>query len=391
MLLKASQMEKAKRMTEQIQGLRISVHNKSDELNQTGIPGKCISADVNQLGIELSFTPSPRKDVHPSFNSMDELMLNEILDTIPLEPAESTSTDIPGDVVAALVDYDSVTSIPSDTPSITPSLNTDPEWIQSTTHIRRHYRHRFPRKSFPPTKPMQKVTLPYVSPVSPHVQFSADFDDIESVSNSISISSPVPKFQSIPGFTQIPDSCSSESGITSYSESFTPIPDSVSQQLIRKHFDQKYSLNPFVHFDRASITKSNGKVIALSSKPLIKGEYEWTLEITRCDVDIQEIGVCTVCDTEGIQIADGGVTKTTALGARGIYGSELANAAVWYTSLNENGVRRCFKDLASSHQIGWTTKDQIKVMFNLDRFRVKFYRNGRKVSSGRIRLNLFLN
>ena len=60
--------------------------------------------------------------------------------------------------------------------------------------------------------------------------------------------------------------------------------------------------------------------------------------------------------------------------------------SIWYTSLNENGARRCFKDLASSHQIGWTAKDQIKVMVNLDKFRMKFYRNGHKVSSRRIRL-----
>ena len=252
-------------------------------------------------------------------------MIAEILDTIPLAPAESISADIAADVHAALIDYDSVTSIQSDTPSISPSINTDPEWTQRTTHIRQHHRHRVPRKSLPPTKPVQKVTLPSISPLSPHVQFSPAFDDLESVSNSISISSPVPNFESIPSFTPNPDSCSSESGIIPDSVACTTADtDTVSQQIIRKHLDQKYSLNPFVHFDHASITESNGKVIAVSSKPLTKGEYEWALEITECDVDIQEIGVCTVCDIEGIQIADGGVTATAALGARGIYGSELA-------------------------------------------------------------------
>ena len=82
---------------------------------------------------------------------------------------------------------------------------------------------------------------------------------------------------------------------------------------------------------------------------------------------------------EQIAIHDDGVTETVDLGARGIYGNELATDSVWYASFNEDGARRCFKDLAQHHHIGWTCKDQIKVVVNLDKWRIKFYINGRKV------------
>ena len=57
----------------------------------------------------------------------------------------------------------------------------------------------------------------------------------------------------------------------------------------------------------------------------------------------------------------------------------LQSDSVWYASYNEDGARRCFKDLKEHHQIGWTSKDQIKVMVDLDRYRIKFYRNGQRV------------
>merc|ERR1712154_326084 len=94
---------------------------------------------------------------------------------------------------------------------------------------------------------------------------------------------------------------------------------------------------------------------------------------------IAEIGVCSVCDAAGIKIDDDGVTETSALGARAVYGSELATDSVWYASYNENGDRRCFKDLKEYHHIGWTCKDQIKVVLDLEKWRIKFYLNGQRV------------
>ena len=159
----------------------------------------------------------------------------------------------------------------------------------------------------------------------------------------------------------------------------TPLGTDTSDELLRRHILQRKSLNPFVHFDIASITESNGKVIAVSSKPLVTGKHKWTIELTQVDVEVQEIGVCTVCDIDGIDIHDLGATETKALGARGVYGSELRADSVWYTTMNENGQRRCFKDLTECHPIGWTTKDRIKVVVNLDKSLLTFYRNGRKV------------
>lgn len=99
---------------------------------------------------------------------------------------------------------------------------------------------------------------------------------------------------------------------------------SLSEQLISRHLIQKCSSNPTIHFDAAAITKSNGKIIAISCNPLESGIHEWTLDILQCDVEIAEVGVCSVSDIEGIKIHDDGVTETVALGARGIYGNELA-------------------------------------------------------------------
>lgn len=153
----------------------------------------------------------------------------------------------------------------------------------------------------------------------------------------------------------------------------------LSNQLIGRHFVQKDSLNLSVHFDAAALTQSNGKIIAVSSHPLKSGTHEWTVEIMECDVDIQELGVCSVVDIGGIELDDIGVTGTAALGARGLYGNALATGSVWYASYNEDAVRRCFKDLKSNHHIGWTCTDQIKVEVDLDKWRIKFFMNGQRV------------
>ena len=259
--------------------------------------------------------------------------------------------------------------------------------IDNTKRMNAMYTALFPTKSFPPfpLKPLRKLKfadqLPSGSgPSGFNRSASVDETDLE-------ITQSTPQSETTATLTSISMSVREISWESSSEteEEFEPSPSptpfcaDIGDMLLRRHILQKYSLNPFVHFNRASITESNGKIIAVSSKPLVTGEHNWTLEITQCDVDIQEIGVCTVCDIEGIQIADGGVTETTALGARGLYGNELATASRWYASMNDNGARRCFKDLSGSYRIGWTAKDQIKVVVDLNKFRMKFYLNGRKV------------
>lgn len=43
-----------------------------------------------------------------------------------------------------------------------------------------------------------------------------------------------------------------------------------------------------------------------------------------CTKNTLEIGVCSVCDIDSIELNDDGATETKALGARGLYGNELA-------------------------------------------------------------------
>ena len=166
-----------------------------------------------------------------------------------------------------------------------------------------------------------------------------------------------------------------------------PLPSShnLSAQLIDDHLVQKrksldsISSESSVHFDSASITQSNGKIIALSTRPLISGKHQWSLEILKCDVLTQEIGVCSVRNIDEIPIDDDGVTETFKLSARAVYGSTLQSDAVWYGSFNENGAPRCYRNLNRKHHIGWTAKCVIKVVVDLDKWRITFYMNGHKV------------
>ena len=167
-----------------------------------------------------------------------------------------------------------------------------------------------------------------------------------------------------------------------------PLPSShiLSAQLIDHHLVQRKkllnnanALESSVHFDSAAITQSNGKIIALSSRPLTSGKHEWSLEILKCDVLAQEIGVCSVRNIEEIQIHDDGVTETAKLSTRAVYGSNLQSDAVWYASFNENGTARCYRNLNGNHHIGWTAKCKIKVVVDLDKWRITFYLNGHKV------------
>merc|ERR1712032_267921 len=80
-----------------------------------------------------------------------------------------------------------------------------------------------------------------------------------------------------------------------------------------------------------------------------------------------------------LTISDNGVTGTAKCGARAVYGSELGTDQQWYTAFNEDGRRRCYKDLVDYHRIGWTSKDKITIALDLDRFRIKFYHNSYQV------------
>jgi len=141
---------------------------------------------------------------------------------------------------------------------------------------------------------------------------------------------------------------------------------------------QRNSKNQSVTFDTARISQ-NGKVILISSTPLrTDSVHEWTFEIVNCDVECQEIGVIGTSDID-CEISADGVTGTSDFKARGVYGSELATDSIWYTSFNCTGSRRCFKDLRSGFIRGWTQKDQLTVIVDMHKWRIKFYLNGMKV------------
>lgn len=90
-----------------------------------------------------------------------------------------------------------------------------------------------------------------------------------------------------PSLPPSPGSPSAGSSGSSTSDESSIVSSTLSKQLIERHLLQGNSLNPTVHFDIASLTKSNGKICAVSSLPLRSGTHEWTLEIVKCDVEIQ--------------------------------------------------------------------------------------------------------
>lgn len=137
-----------------------------------------------------------------------------------------------------------------------------------------------------------------------------------------------------------------------------------------------------IYFDTVSVTKSNGKICAVSSNGLTKGVYEWSTRIRRTDVSRCEIGVIGIDDMDSfgkINISDHGVQDTKALGARAVYGNVLAEDSTYYCSFNRDNSPRCFRQLAPSRSTGWTENDVITVVLNLTEGRIKFLLNGRKV------------
>eukprot|EP01084_Bolivina_argentea_P259526 437917_1 len=149
--------------------------------------------------------------------------------------------------------------------------------------------------------------------------------------------------------------------------------------LIQKHIIQNVSRNSPIYFDKISETHSNNKICLLSTNGLTKGQYQWNIEILKCDVYIQEIGVIATKDIKYIKIKDRGIIATNKYLARAIYGSALCTNCIYYGSHSNNGTTRCYKDLSKKYQIGWCTGDIIKVFVDLDTWKIKFFINGVKV------------
>lgn len=136
-----------------------------------------------------------------------------------------------------------------------------------------------------------------------------------------------------------------------------------------------------VHFDRAAVSaNSNGKICLLSSKGLSSGNHEWRIQVLQSDVDLQEIGVVSTNDLQNLSISNKGAIATAQLKARSFYGCELGRNKLFYGSWNEDNSSRCFRDLTTEHKIGWVASDVIRVVLNLNKWRIKFFLNGKAVS-----------
>jgi len=134
-----------------------------------------------------------------------------------------------------------------------------------------------------------------------------------------------------------------------------------------------------VCFDRISVTKSNQKTLLLSSTGLSSGTHEWNIEIIRCDVDLQEIGVIGTSDIDKVPVSGGGILDTAGFKSRASYGSEMSSGALFYGSFNANGRKRCHRDLSPHFKVGFTVDDRITVILDLDVWRIKYLLNGEAV------------
>ena len=134
-----------------------------------------------------------------------------------------------------------------------------------------------------------------------------------------------------------------------------------------------------VKFDKISVTGSNQKMVLLSSKALTKRAFEWSLEILRCDVDLQEIGVIGTNDIDRIPVSDSGAMRTSGFESRACYGCDMSSNHLFYGSRSANGQIRCHRDLTQFFSKGWTVGDVITVKLDLKKSRIRFILNGKSV------------
>eukprot|EP01084_Bolivina_argentea_P019668 36583_1 len=122
------------------------------------------------------------------------------------------------------------------------------------------------------------------------------------------------------------------------------------------------------------------KICLLSSKGFRHGSHEWIIKIRKCDIYTQEISVIGTNNIDEIGVIDdGGIKLTNKCGARSVYGNESCMDCVYYGSYNEDGTQRCYRNLINKYHIHWNSGDTIKVCINLDKWRIKYFLNNKKV------------
>ena len=68
-----------------------------------------------------------------------------------------------------------------------------------------------------------------------------------------------------------------------------------SKQKTKTQVPQIPELPDFVYFDKCILSASTDKVAMISSNKFSSGKHEWIIEILKCDVSLQEIGIVS-CD-----------------------------------------------------------------------------------------------
>jgi len=99
----------------------------------------------------------------------------------------------------------------------------------------------------------------------------------------------------------------------------------------------------------------------VSSQGFSKGVHEFQIQIMRCDVHRQEVGIVSFDDNH-------------EFGAKAIYSSELATDEVFYASYDHDGTVRCRKSLVGRtiHNICWAESDTITVKVDCDKKKIKW-------------------
>lgn len=145
------------------------------------------------------------------------------------------------------------------------------------------------------------------------------------------------------------------------------------RSMLTKYIRNLRNLFVNVVFDRLVVNERNKRRALVSSNGFTSGYHEWFIEVVKCDIFKQEIGVIGTREVDEVILDDDFISGTTDFGARAVYGDDLQTDSVYYASFDEDGRQRCYKHLHA--QIGLSAGDVVKVCLDLEHWRIKFMLN----------------
>jgi len=141
-----------------------------------------------------------------------------------------------------------------------------------------------------------------------------------------------------------------------------------------------------LRFDRHHIYNEGHALCIVSSEGLSAGKHQWSLQIVRCDIYRQEIGVIGAVDDD-FKCNANGLLFSSNLGARAVYGYDGAHSNMYYASYNDSlrrrssgRTQRIYRDLSKT-EAAWKPGDVIKIELDLNRWNIRFSVNGKSVSN----------